>query len=263
MNERVYNIINSPARIPFGAGLGIGIAIGLGVGYILDRKKTPQVINQNEIPRFNRLHPEELDEFIASERERLGIPDHVEEVEQLPEQDNKDEEDSNNPVDIGKEFVEQKLHAEPMTITPQAEETEVEPVARSVFAGTDSEWNYEKELSNRSSSEPYVIHKDEFYEQSTDYSQLTLTYYAGDDILVDEDDTPVYNHVQVVGPMQFGHGSGDPNVFHVRNDKRKAEYEILKDPGMYSKEVLGLDIENNARSADLRHSHTVPRFYSE
>ncbi len=101
---------------------------------------------------------------------------------------------------------------------------------------------------------PNVLHKDEFYGEESGYTQVTLTYYAGDQILCDEDDSPVYNHELITGPLLFGHGSNDPNVVHIRNDKRKAEYEILFDPGLYSVDILGLEIENNTRVQDLKHS---------
>ncbi len=58
----------------------------------------------------------------------------------------------------------------------------------------------------------------------------------------------------MTGPLLFGHGSGDPNVVHIRNDSRKSEYEILYDPGLYSQDVLGLEIEDNQRVKGIEHS---------
>lgn len=130
-------------------------------------------------------------------------------------------------------------------------------VSDKIFAeNVEGEWDYQLELQKRSGQAPYVIHKDEFFADELEYAQSTLTYYAGDDILVDEENAPIYNHETVVGPMMFGHGSaGDPNVFYVRNDKRKAEYEILHDPGLFSVEVLGLEIEDNDRAKNIKHNH--------
>ncbi len=176
-------------------------------------------------------------------------------------------------AELGKEFVEQKLQeAEaPDTSEPLREyttrkpgerdtilappKTEVEVVTHSVFASNDSNWNYELELSKRTPVNPYVIHKDEFFTNEFEYSQSTVTFYAGDAILADEDETPMYNHAGIVGEIKFGHGSGDPNVVYIRNDKRKAEYEVLFDPGLFSEEILGLQIEQNDRKQDLQHSN--------
>ncbi len=80
--------------------------------------------------------------------------------------------------------------------------------------------------------------------------------------MADEDDTPVYNYDRVIGPLNFGHGSGDPNVFYVRNHRRKTEYEILYNTGLFSEEVLGLEIEDNERVKDLKHSN-IQRFRPE
>lgn len=160
-----------------------------------------------------------------------------------------------NIVEKGRVFLERTKTGTIVEFEREADVEEVEEtVTNNIFASNDIEWDFEEELKNRTPNEPYVIHKDEFYANEKEYAQHTLTYYAGDNILCDEDDSPVYNHESIVGPMKFGHGSGDPNVFHVRNERRKAEYEILHDPGIYTVEVLGLEIENNDRVKGLKHS---------
>jgi hypothetical protein len=158
-----------------------------------------------------------------------------------------------------KRFAPKPQGAEMATLKPIVQqEPEEEEVEQNIFANNgDSDWDYKEEQRRRSELEPYVLHKDEFFADEKDYTQITLTYYAGDDILTDEDDKPIYNHRSIVGDMKFGHGSGDPNVFYVRNDKNRAEYEILLHEGLYSVEVLGLEIENNQRARDIKHSeHT-------
>lgn len=124
-------------------------------------------------------------------------------------------------------------------------ETEaVEEVTVSVFPDVDPDWDYEKELKTRGRERPYIIHKDEFYNQEKGYGQSTITYYEGDDVLVDEHEVPIYNPKDVVGELIFGKGSGDPNVVHVRNDHLEAEYEVLRDTGFYAVEVLGAQTED-------------------
>jgi hypothetical protein len=143
---------------------------------------------------------------------------------------------------------------------------EVAPVPRNAFAssGADDHWDYEDELRRRTDEEPYVLHKDEFFAEEKGYTQVTCVYYEGDNIMVDsEEEKPIYNHVRTTGPLRFGHGSGDPNTFYVRNDKLKAEFEVLKDPGLYSVEVLGLEIEDNQRVKDLKHMHEPQKFRRE
>jgi hypothetical protein len=227
MNDRLSKILNHPLTIPVSVGV-VSFGIGFGLGHILKRKEVKEI---HELPEQTKFDYEGIEEFLSKHEEKLET--------------------------TGEKFVSNKLKKE-VIIMPK-EEVE-EPVTHSIFAGTNTEWNYNEELKKRSTSEPYVLHRDEFYAAEMDYSQITLTYYAGDNIMVDEDDAPIYNYDTIVGPLLFGHGSDDPNVFHVRNDARKAEYEILHDQGYYSREVLGLDIEDGERAKDLKHSSGVRKF---
>lgn len=133
--------------------------------------------------------------------------------------------------------------------------TEDDEDSINIFASEDDGWNQEDEDRIRSESdEPYILHKDEFWGDEKGYTQNTLTYYAGDNTLCSEDSTPIYNIQEVVGELKFGHGSGDRNVAYVRNDKLKAEYEVIRDRGHFSVEVLGLVEEEAQERAQLKHS---------
>ena len=114
------------------------------------------------------------------------------------------------------------------------------------------DWDYELEKENRTMDKPYILHQDEYFSKETEYSQSTLTYYSGDDILVDEQEVPIYNYKDVVGELNFGHGSDDPNVVYVRNDKLSGEYEVIKDSGLYEIEVLGNEYESILEKHDLK-----------
>lgn len=142
------------------------------------------------------------------------------------------------------------------TLSSDDEELEESEEVVSIFSKNNDDWNQEEEESARTNQEPYVLHKDEFWREEYGYDQLTLTYYAGDDILVDQEETPIYNHNSLMGPLTFGHGSNDQNVVYIRNDKLKAEYEILRDRGHYAIEVLGLEAEEKHDKASFKHSFT-------
>lgn len=131
-------------------------------------------------------------------------------------------------------------------------------VVKNVFTIEDETWDYEAERSTREGKTFYVIHHDEYVNDEMGFHQATLTYYAGDDILVDEADAPMYNFREQMDTFEFGKGSGDPNVVYVRNERESAEFEILLHLGRYEVEVLGLDIEEELSKDDLKHS--VPRF---
>lgn len=244
MNERLQRILGNPMRAPIMAGVA-AFAGGMCVGFFLGRK-TKQT-NQTKIDIYTLPEQKELD-FEDVSDELSDIKHYVDHLNEVRVKSN------SVTVHEGKAGSAKVIKLKEETVASQISEPNVEEIVVNLLDDDNDNWNYDKEIKNRSSSAPYVIHKDEFYAEELGYTQTTLVYYAGDDIVVDEDESPVYNHERVIGPMMFGHGSGDPNVFHVRNDKRKAEYEICYDEGLYSVEVLGLEIENNQRAVDVKHS---------
>lgn len=85
---------------------------------------------------------------------------------------------------------------------------------------------------------PYVISPYDFGELD-DYSQFELTYYA-DDVLEDEDYEIVKDRDDLIGPKAlFTFGEYEEDSVFVRNERLKADFQILKDPRTYA-EVRGL-----------------------
>jgi hypothetical protein len=112
-------------------------------------------------------------------------------------------------------------------------------------------WNYDQQLAGRTADKPFIMHLEE-YQQSECSHQVTITYFEGDDVLIDESDEVISKKDEVVGMenlAKFGFGSGDRNVVYVRNPKLDIEYEILRHQGHYSKEILGLEEEHLEHSA--------------
>lgn len=108
-------------------------------------------------------------------------------------------------------------------------------------------------MDSRSPDVPYVLLRDEFLNnEREDLSQHTLTYFAEDDVLVDEKEKPIRDADKYVGEenlKKFGFLSGDKSVVYVRNEKLGMEYEILLSNRSYAEEVLGIPQEANRRKA--------------
>ena len=127
----------------------------------------------------------------------------------------------------------------------------------------EDDWDWQAELEVRTPDAPYVIHRTE-YEAVTDddgisYSKSTLTYYQGDDVLVDDQDVPIYNYEKTASPLTFGKGSQDPSIVYIRNERLEADYEVLLDHGHYAVEVLGAEIEQKFEN----HKTPLPKFREE
>lgn len=122
--------------------------------------------------------------------------------------------------------------------------------ARKMFRTAESEkdkfsgWNFPSEMAKRSPDHPYIIHQDEYSENESEYSQQSLTYYHGDDMLVDEHNMVVPNRDQLIGLSsitRFGHGTDDWNLLYVRNDELEIEFELIRVPFSYEESVQGLN----------------------
>lgn len=135
-------------------------------------------------------------------------------------------------------------------------------VTVNVFTNDDGDWDHEVELSQRQSEVPYILHVDEFVENDFDFTQETVTYYAGDDIMVDSHDVPMYGHAGIMGDLRFGHGSKDPSIVYIRNEALQMEWEVILHSGMYSVEILGQEADQEIEE-EIRHSNRRPLKFRE
>lgn len=137
---------------------------------------------------------------------------------------------------------------------------ETEPdVIDNIFVNPVGEWNYDEEIAKRGLRDPYVLHADEYHAEEGGFRQAQLTYYAGDDVMTDEDDQPVFNFEDITGPLMWGHGSNTQDLFYVRNPRLEAEYEITRSYEAYAHAILGIEAEAAASAEDIRHSRRLPR----
>ena len=198
---------------------GIGVGVGYGIR-TYQLKKSIQTL-------------EEAIDVVESEvvQLQLDLKDRNEEIYQFKK-------------DNAIKFVE-SLRTGPNWESSVAGQAEMQAYQESIFPNEDDEWSYDEEMPTRTPEVPYVIHVDEYMDNDTNNSQSTLTYYAGDKILVDELDTPIYNAEKVASPLIFGHGSKDPSIVYIRNERLEADYEVLLDHGFYQVEVLGQEFEHS------------------
>lgn len=97
--------------------------------------------------------------------------------------------------------------------------------------------NDEKEKGDSMHDEPYVISPEEFGE-SNNYEQINLTYYS-DGVLADDSDEVMDDIEGTVGEDFADHfGDYEDDSVHIRNDRLRCDYEILKDNRTYD-EVVG------------------------
>jgi hypothetical protein len=121
------------------------------------------------------------------------------------------------------------------------------------------DFDYEAEIAQRSEDNPYIISYDEFVQGEKEYEQTGLRWYEGDDTLTDDKDVPIPATTvdEIVGDenlQKFGHGSRDPRIVYVRNDKMEVDFEVAKNDSSFQSAVLGF------QHSDRPGSRKVPRF---
>lgn len=150
-----------------------------------------------------------------------------------------------------------KVVSDPSEVAPAAEkdpepEVVVETVeekttTRVLFEGqplNPDEFDIEAERDLRRNGVPYVVSQEEYDANPDQNEQIVLTYFAFDDVLVDEEEREIDDVERRVGQAnltRFGHGSNDPVIVYVRNEQLGLDFEILRSEGSYAEEVLGLD----------------------
>lgn len=237
----------------------VSFGTGAGVGYFLAKRtyQDVEIITAVEVEKPEE--PEDVNvqmQFEFEERTRVFnkmIAEMSYVLHQLKD-------DGHTHLDtIAHRLFEANMNAEKRAANERAvQEIEIEEeqieIPDTIFKdNSDGDWDYTAELPGRGKDFPYIIHHDEYYANEMDCTHTTLTYYKGDDILVDEDDAPIYSYARIVGELKFGHGSKDPSIVYVRNELLGAEYEVILDHGFFQIEVLGQQLEDDL-GKDVKHS---------
>lgn len=257
--ERVVTVTKNNPWLIAGA-LILGAGIGAAVAYKLAEKRLGD--------KFDR----ELDEQIAATREwrhRIAKEGEFESPESAVKALVPDE-----VVDVVRQYQGREKpvpYNDPSKIVtdprpPVEVVVEQAEVTQNVFVEAEKnsrndpkDWDFNAEVADRelNPDTPYAISFEEFNENSPTHEQTTLMYYTLDDTLVDAKDMPIDNVEYTIGEdnlTRFGHGSGDPNVVYVRNEKIDMDFEVVKSEGSYHREVFGTDPDPS-----LQHSRRTSR----
>ena len=112
--------------------------------------------------------------------------------------------------------------------------TEAEPDVEVAMPEDEIDEN-EGEEEYEPMSKPYVINPINYAEKD-DYGCENLAYYS-DGVLADINDEPVDNIEELVGDALDHFGDYEEDAVHVRNERLKCDYEILRDDRTFSEYV--------------------------
>jgi len=212
----------------FFSGLGVGVVAGFAAGYF--------VANHRLKTKYSKLAFEEIgrirEHYYAKERARQEKP-------------------PLNEVRVEREEVVVERPTKPSV--PVQEPTQSN-VFRNYQSNTDDEvWNYDEEVQNRLDKDvPYIIHIDEFRENTPEHDQVTYTYYEVDDVLANSRDQQIEDMDDAIGLGnlgRWGHGSNDSNIVYIRNERLTLDFEVIRDRGSFAEQTSGT----------IRHSATIQK----
>lgn len=249
LSEQVENVVEVTRNNPW-LFIG-GFAIGATVGGILVYRYT--------VKKMSLYYEERMTEEIEQAREFYKRLDKTEEFE-TPEKA-LEHLVPGAVTEAVKEYQGHTAYNQPVEVVVTPPAADPRPPIENVFANRDPrDWDWELEVKRRADNpgKPYVITREEFEDNPDHHEQITLTYFAGDQILSDEADQTVEDTDRVVGEenlKRFGAGSEDNKVVYIRNEKISADYEVLYSDGWYQVEVLGGEPE--LKHSDFRHGNRM------
>lgn len=118
----------------------------------------------------------------------------------------------------------------------EAVRVEVEPGAvANVFVNgkplVADEFDDIADVTLRTPDRPYIITEEEYQEGAEAFDQSALNYYTGDGVLADDHGDPVVDIDEAVGDenlLRFGHGTHDPDLVHIRNERFRIDFEVTR-----------------------------------
>lgn len=221
-----------------GRDLGIGLLIGLVIGGAAGVFFTEKRLRT----KYERMAEEEIDQMREHFRARLVAKETKPELSELGRRIDGLGYRSSSEIDVSEDVEAENRNIRRPPV-PGVQDPP-QPETRNIFseqAEHEDTWDMEAEKAARKPKVPYIIHVDERHEAG--YSETTLTYYVGDDVLCDEKDKIIEDQELVVGLEnldKFGHGSEDPSIVYVRNDDLAIEVEVIKSERTYAEDVHGM-----------------------
>ena len=98
--------------------------------------------------------------------------------------------------------------------------------------------------------EPYIITPEEYNNRSNKYEQISITYYEGDDTLIEDDGHPhPADEIDEMGGFRMNideyvgrdnlENPDDDDVIYIRNERLGVDFEVNIDPRSYNSDILG------------------------
>lgn len=213
-------------------------AAGAGIGFLVARNVLEK--------KYARLLDEEIErtkEFFGADYE--GSKEGLDDPEFM--------QDAINAAEALTEYVAGDVKIVPSVLAENVERTVTaynKPGAPSIVEEEvrDIESNVAASPLDPDARAPHLITFAEFDAGDLGYAQVSVSFFAGDGIVIDEEDNVISPDrvEQIIGTdnlNKFGTNTDDPdlepNVIYVRCERFNMDFEVTRSPGKHSVEVLG------------------------
>ena len=102
---------------------------------------------------------------------------------------------------------------------------------------------YENLKAMRTDDAPFLISVAEYFDDCRENTKLSITYFAGDNIVCYENDEIMLDpetDFGLINLSRFGIASDSEHIVYVRNPRTSVDYEIVRDDGKYADMVAHL-----------------------
>lgn len=243
-----------------------GILVGAGIGYLVASRRLQRRFDLRldaEVESVKEHYQQRALELTEADRSSLGWPPSNPDsksssvgraLADAVEADSEDPGDDNDLAEVQRRFLAEH-GAKPVIVETQDGPVEVSGLRLPIEAagpleGIDDGEDYiepadvvvaEVTPKDRDTSKPYIMSYEEFADPPVGHQQITVTFYAADKVLTDDQDQPVPNHTLITGEfsaLSFGGVSKDPHVLYIRNEERDIDFEIILNAGSYADAIL-------------------------
>ena len=266
-------------------GVGaIGVVAGTGLGYFIGYKRVAKIEKKiredlisdmistqehfdDQLARIQKtgqyatveeaasvLLPAETEGLTTDEDHQLEFFDEYDNPEY--EASTEDLNDEENDVDVS-DFIERFKNRSTqdyggVTFPGQVDSVDEDAEQAEIPVATVPEW-----VTVRDPHGPYVISLDEYMEEGEDspYTKIEMTYFEGDETLVDINDSIVPNIDEVIGVMnldRWGQGTTDPEQVYIRNERLELDIELTRDEQTYTRVILKIIPEDEIARSMLK-----------
>ncbi|QBZ73601.1 hypothetical protein SEA_ROSAASANTEWAA_37 [Streptomyces phage RosaAsantewaa] len=140
-----------------------------------------------------------------------------------------------------------KVHERPTKPSVPMPEEKNQKVSYNKISVIDEEADAMAKFPNQDDSAnkaPYQISFEVFDDPEDGFEKISLSYFEGDGVVVDETDevvTPRRVQETITKKLltDFDAEADDPNVIYIRNEKFNMDFEVTRSPNSYAVEVLG------------------------